>query len=562
MYACEICNYKTGTLKLYILHYQLHQHIPNITYPCHIDNCSRRFSSYKTFKAHISRDHANTIKSFRPHEEDVLFMCEVVTCLKKCESWQKFVSHLKSHINTGLKVACPFKQCFNKFSVASSLTSHFSRKHRHWSLRDFKALCIHIYGGQNAVTNTDNINSETDSVSDGQMHELVGGGGTCSMDVDLLFDVSARDEGVTEKDISQTLSLFYLKMQSKLLLPVSSIQQIIEGYQDIYDKEQINLFNRLKHLLTDEGITDESIGNIIGELSSNDLIRNLNCGMLRSKQTRKSFYRKQFNFVDPVEIYLGRNALGKPRYMSYVPIRKSLEAFLSNKSVWDHVSSFTWASSHSEKEHILCDVVDGSICKRNDFLMLNPNAIGIILYQDAFEVVNPLGAGRKKHKILAVYYTIVNIPAYCRSLIDPLQLALLCREVDFKYFKQESIFSCLISDLKVLEESGIVVEKYNQSFKCTLLAIVGDNLGSHCVGGFTENFSRTPYMCRYCEIPREEFLQKPYVTGPVRTIEKYDQVVADLDGTNTICGVKANSVFNQLKNYHVCQPGLQPLYRS
>lgn len=39
----------------------------------------------------------------------------------------------------------------------------------------------------------------------------------------------------------------------------------------------------------------------------------------------------------------------------------------------------------------------------------------------------------------------------------------------------------------------------------TLYCIAGDNLGSHCIGGFTENFSFYECLCRYCLIFRNQF---------------------------------------------------------
>lgn len=40
-------------------------------------------------------------------------------------------------------------------------------------------------------------------------------------------------------------------------------------------------------------------------------------------------------------------------------------------------------------------------------------------------------------------------------------------------------------------------------------AISGDNLGSHGVGGFVENFSVSHYFCRYCDIKRSSFESSP-----------------------------------------------------
>jgi len=47
------------------------------------------------------------------------------------------------------------------------------------------------------------------------------------------------------------------------------------------------------------------------------------------------------------------------------------------------------------------------------------------LYQGAFKVVNPLGSAKKKHKIVAVYYTLAHFDVEKRSNIDHMQLVLL-----------------------------------------------------------------------------------------------------------------------------------------
>lgn len=176
------------------------------------------------------------------------------------------------------------------------------------------------------------------------------------------------------------------------------------------------------------------------------------------------------------------------------------------------------------KNEILKDLMDGKSMKKNALLKESPSSLSIVLYQDSVEVANPLGSGKKKHKILAVYITLGEILPHNRSCVDPMQLALLCREEDFRYFGQEKIFTPLVSDLKDIEEVGIETEM-SGNLKGTLIAISGDNLGSHCVGGFTENFSRSKHFCRYCLIGREEFERQPEKVGPKRTVENYTESV-------------------------------------
>lgn len=57
---------------------------------------------------------------------------------------------------------------------------------------------------------------------------------------------------------------------------------------------------------------------------------------------------------------------------------------------------------------------------------------------------------------------------------------------------------CLMKDLQDLETNGIVLPD-GHVCRVILRAIAGDNLGSHNIGGFLENFSGSRYFCRYCE---------------------------------------------------------------
>ena len=54
-----------------------------------------------------------------------------------------------------------------------------------------------------------------------------------------------------------------------------------------------------------------------------------------------------------------------------------------------------------------------------------PSAIKLILYQDSFGVVNPLGSAKRKHKVLGVNVTLGNIHPQHRSKIDGLELVIL-----------------------------------------------------------------------------------------------------------------------------------------
>lgn len=256
-------------------------------------------------------------------------------------------------------------------------------------------------------------------------------------------------------------------------------------------------------------------------------------------------------------MYFGQNESGKECFGQYVPVKNTIESLLSSESVMEQLQQ---AKTRVQPENVLQDVWDGAIIEKN--LLLNHTAplLGVILYQDSFEVVNPLGSGRKKHKILAVYLTLANILPFNRSSIDHVQLVLLCREQVYKYFGQDLVFGSLVKDLKELELNGVTLRD-GQLYKGTLYAIAGDNLGSHNIGGFTENFSKSSHFGRYCEIDREAFQADPLAKGPDRTPQSYHkntEAASHNVEARSCCGVKFDSIFNQLAYFHVCQPGLPP----
>lgn len=132
---------------------------------------------------------------------------------------------------------------------------------------------------------------------------------------------------------------------------------------------------------------------------------------------------------------------------------------------------------------ILSDICDGSVFRSNElFLQAGEIILKLILYRDSFEVVNPLGSARKKHKLVGVYFTLAYFEPFRHSSIDNMQLVLLCKETDFKSFGQDTVFSRMLSDLRQLEEHGLVTIS-GHVFRATIISVVGENLGSHCIGG-------------------------------------------------------------------------------
>ena len=152
-----------------------------------------------------------------------------------------------------------------------------------------------------------------------------------------------------------------------------------------------------------------------------------------------------------------------------------------------------------------------------------------------------------------------------RKKTDNIFLTVLFKEKYIKQFGLNNILSPLIQDLMDLESIGIsvVINNTEKIVKGSLIAVLADNLGSHQIGGFCENFSTSQYVCRYCYIESKCFKKSDSI-HPVAELRNPTNYKADLEELlsnnefNNVRGIKTKSCLNKLKYYNICNPGLPP----
>jgi len=539
-YTCKHCNFTTASITTFVRHLSIHRNLSNFRFPCGVAKCFATFVTRGAVQSHMYRFHKKTARPGLERKIDgVDLACTVEGCNYVSANFPSIREHLHWHIKDGTEVSCPYINCLKHFRVRSTFASHLSRKHKSVS----SSPRISQSSTTSASTNITCASMSSDS------------------ELDHTFETAFDDDHdntndkVDTDDFMNNLAMFYLRMQAKMLLPASTIQTLIEEITEVHNTGLSHLLSRMHEELTKLNVPENDIKSIIDNLSKDNLLKICNDGVFRTDQTRKTFFKSRFSYVEPVKTYLGIDAKGKERFYQYVPIKDTIKSLLSQNSVKEQ---YDQAKADTETNpDVLEDVRDGRNFKESILLRDLPSSLSLILYQDSFEVANPLGSGRKKHKILAMYMTLAEIAPHNRSSIDPMQLVMLCREEDFQFFGQEKVFSTLVSDLKEMEENGIEYGA-EEKIKASVIAITGDNLGSHSIGGFTENFSKSTHFCRYCVIDRVSFQTDPCKSGPKRTIESYKNSVAAQADQEINDGIKFDSIFNQLKYFHVCQPGLPP----
>jgi hypothetical protein len=541
MYKCHVCHFSTSSVKCYVSHYRVHANVSNFRFPCGVSDCSRTFVSFAAFNSHCSRDHnewRKKISAAKYRNVDVLLQCESDFCGKQFKDLKSFLNHLKSHISDTNPLSCPYKECTTKFQKTSTFTAHISRKHKNWNCDQ---LCSNY------------IVSEVDTVARDEVVQM------CSTsfevdDHDSSLEKICQAETVQEQYV-QSMALFLLKMQSSHLLSAAAIQEVVNEMALLHDLGKEQTLARTESVLKQHIVDTDKIESICSENFQLPAYLYAN-SILHTDHLRKKYFRQQFSYVSPESVYFGINEHNKAAYAQYIPVKDTLEELMKDSTI-----VFQLLNPLPNSDAVLQDYSDAELCKSNSFMQSNPKCLKLILFQDAFEIVNPLGSAKSKHKLVGVYMTLANFYPQSRSKISHIQLVQLMKEKDLKFFGASKVFSHILKDLQQLEEHGVELPGH-EFLKVVVVAIVGDNLGSHYIGGFSENFSCGEYFCRFCDIARSDFHNSCLAVGSARTAASYEadlKSVNDSNGCIDSChGIKQASPFNMLTHYHVAMPGLPP----
>ncbi|XP_064478733.1 uncharacterized protein LOC135392039 [Ornithodoros turicata] len=221
--------------------------------------------------------------------------------------------------------------------------------------------------------------------------------------------------------------------------------------------------------------------------------------MLATKGGRTDYWTSCLPFVKPRTIALGTDERGKRRVFHYIPILEVLEKLLEVPDVYNNFYC------PDREEGYLTTVFDGTAFRDHSYFKGDEDMICIQLYADEFEVCDPLGSKRMKHKLLGVYFSILNLPQRTRSSLSQIHLVLLVNDKCASKYGLDKVFAPLMEDIASLENDGITIN--GQTLKGTIFIVTGDNLSCHRLGGFKCSFSGGR-ICRFCLALRHEISSK------------------------------------------------------
>ncbi|XP_042147361.1 uncharacterized protein LOC121047091 [Ixodes scapularis] len=295
-----------------------------------------------------------------------------------------------------------------------------------------------------------------------------------------VVDHQMQDNG----DLVRPLALLFLKWKEGRRLPESTLHEIVNDILCYLER------------FAEHCTLPQSDVNLQLQLKSQSLI---DLEQLQTSSGRSSYWKACFPFVEPECVFLGIGKSGKRQTFQYVSICKMLKCILENPVAW---SDF---QSQPEEDGYLSTVFDGTAHHDHAYFQGDRKKICVQLYSDEFEVCNPLGSKRGKHKLTAVYFSVLNFPQKVRSRLSGIHLALLVKDKFVASYGLHKIFDPLVRDIAELEKNGIIVN--GEVIYGSVLAVTGDNLSSHRLGGFKCSFNHGR-ICRFCLALHHEIAHK------------------------------------------------------
>ncbi|XP_036973983.1 uncharacterized protein LOC119030471 [Acanthopagrus latus] len=467
--------------------------------------------------------------SFPTEPGNILSFTCIVCNTCSFDNERQYFIHIGSHLKKFETMPCVFEGCDLKTNVYATFHSHKSRKHNPHALEDFKTTVLHQH--QNKPDEENNF-VEDDN------------------DCGSVFE----EEDDLKKVITKRVGLLLLKMESIFNVSNTCIDEVVEELNFLTASASGPVIKEIiLNTLRKNGCTFED--SVVEELVKNVCQLSPVCaalqvdGPLSSQFRRAQFRMEHFSPTEPVEHILDST---ENKTFQYVPILPLLSQLVDKRHIQNTILKNKRPSDVSSEYR---SFHDGSLLRENSFLCEGELKLPLILYINDFEVCNPLGTSRKKHKVTAVYWVFADIPATLRSTLTSIYLSMLCKANDVKQYGYAKVLDPLLKDLKSFEDNGIFVPSLGKVVKGTVLAVVADNLGAHSIAGFVESFSAS-HFCRFCIGERSQIQEHEVAEGlfPLRTESNYAMHVkaalSDLAEAHH-CGVKRQCpISDRLSHFH------------
>ena len=542
-YACSLvgCSYRAQGHRQYIRHVK-EIHPTHNKFTCNFMNkCKMNFSSVNLLIEHVRQMHSRSrAPRIQPPPVQIInseCRCDLLSCgNRKFKDACDLMAHLNGFHSKETRY-CIFEDCVKVFPENYQSRHHFRIKHI--QLNKTKLKKKHLVNLDLQFSSQDTNVEHNSGMEESNVGQEVN---EEAFYEEEDFELIESEDHVEDDD--EEIADHFLKAYANFLtrlgyvqcIPQSTVQTIASEFLEHSLKSMKKREYKLRTSLKKANLEDDLINKIVEDVIVNDeLIRAQK--ELSTSYKHKKFVQENFKYVPPVEIILNEEEvkLGcKKECFHYIPVDEAVKHLVEDETflkVLDQVKN-----CDTQHDDIIRDVKDGSMFKSSEYFQANPEAYAMLLYSDAVELTNPLGASRGTHKVVQVFFVLADIPKGQRSQIDRFQLTLIVKEKLLKKYGYVRIYEKFVEDLLKLE-SGVIVEKpIHKIVKCGLLLHAADNLEAMEVGGFSSCFS-SKSVCRWCHVQYSDLQtcihdyagKDPHQKW---SIPEYDVIVGSLEERN------------------------------
>ncbi|XP_018369457.1 PREDICTED: uncharacterized protein LOC108765282, partial [Trachymyrmex cornetzi] len=332
---------------------------------------------------------------------------------------------------------------------------------------------------------------------------------------------------------------FLIHIRETCKVSHTAIEHIIDGIQSLLTEFSSGILEQVSREVHPE--TGLIHFDVLQQMYKETFPPSLLFSSVDSKHKLDKILTQKFNMVIPEKTLVGTDLVWKCKhptpgvpdliekevYAYTVPFLSNLKNLLYNDEV-----RFCVDNPRLKENNVYRTVLDGSSYQNNDFFRKNRNAIAIILFYDDLEVVNPLGANIKKHKLAMFYWTLANIYPEVRSTLKNVNLLSIVKHSVLKKYGVGKILESFITDIKVLQNEGVTVnvKGVEKVYKGSLLFVAGDTPASAFMGGFKESVSAYR-PCRTCMTTQNEwrnsFSSENFILREKESHQEYVRVVTE-----------------------------------
>ena len=403
----------------------------------------------------------------------------------------KFIRHLQlaHQQNPNFSIRCGLHHCPSQFRLVESWRRHIYRKHR-----DILGTSTYLDSGNVDVNNDDSSGENDEYVIDSAQKQS----GTNHND---LVMPAAETVSVIQKH----LALFMLKLQEKHCLPKNVRGAMVDDLQFVFRYFTASMCDTLRSELSAAGISVDSNENL-RQLLFMDTSVCMAFNDISSEYRLNQFCKQNLGLVEPQEHILGFNAKGKKETFQYIPLPALLKFLLSQSELRENIAK---QQEVLRNDNFLTDYSDGMLSKQHPFLCKKRDCLTLHLYNDEFEVVNPLGSKKGRHKVSAFYFFIGSLAPKYHSQLRHIYLVLMVRYQFQQKYGYAEILKPVISHLNELASTGVTVyvDGKELTYHAILATVSCDNLTAHALAGFSSCFN-SGRICRQCMAHYSEIQEK------------------------------------------------------